>query len=417
MAVVCLLTPGQPSTNPRLVKEAVTLVEAGHTVHVVCAHWAGWADETDRTLLESQRFSCTYVGGRPGNSMRYLWTRIRHRLGRNLLRLPVSSPAPTWALCRVSPELQRAAERIKADLYIAHNLGALPAAWGAARRHGAKLGFDAEDFHSGMSPHAATRSAETLLTKRFEKQILPQCDYVTAAAPLIAQRYSAKYHIPAPTTILNVFPLSERPASFRDSETDSPLTLYWFSQTVGADRGLEDIVRAMGALREYPVVLHVQGTWQGGYESKLRHLAAELRLRPEQIASLPPSRPDALVRLASTFDVGLALEPGRDENNDITLSNKLFTYLLAGNAICATSTQGQRRLIEETEGAGFGYEPKDANSLAAQLRRWCVDREALNVARRRAWDYGTRKFNWDMEKSKFLNVVQNVLSLPTGQVA
>lgn len=417
MAAVCLLTPGQPSTNPRLVKEADALAEAGHAVHVVCAHWASWADETDRALLATRRFSCTYVGGRPGNSSRYLWTRIRHRLGKELLRLPITSPAPTWALCRVSPELQRAAERIDADIYIAHNMGALPAAWGAAKRRGAKLGFDAEDFHSGMSPQSETPSIEKVLTERFERQVLPWCDYVTAAAPLIAERYAAKYQIPTPATILNVFPLSDRPNSFRNSEEGRPLTLYWFSQTIGADRGLEDIIRALGVLREYAVVLNIQGVWEVGYEEKLHRLAAEQQLRPEQLVSLPPTVPDALVRLASTYDVGLALEPGRDENNDIALSNKLFTYFLAGNAICATSTQGQRGLVEEAKGVGFCYEPGDVNSLATQLRPWCVDREALNIARRRAWGYGTQKFNWDLEKSKFLAVVEAVLNLPAEQAA
>lgn len=386
-------------------------------MHVVCAHRAGWADEADRALLKSRGFSCKYVGGRPGNSSAYLWTRIRHRLGRNLLRFPAVAPAPTWAVCRVSPELQSAAERVKADLYIAHNMGALPAARAAARRHGAKLGFDAEDFHSGMSPQAGTRSVEAQLAEHFERQILPCCDYVTAAAPLIAERYAVRYNIPTPTTILNVFPLSDRPKSFRASEAGGALTLYWFSQTIGADRGLEDVVRAAGALREHPIVINVQGVWQPGYEERLRRLAAEQRLRPEQVVHLPPSNPEALVRAAGAYDVGLALEPGRDENNAIALSNKLFTYFLAGSAVCATSTRGQRSVVTEAQGAGFCYEPGDVDSLAAQLRRWCVDKEALNAARRRAWDYGTRKFNWDLEKVKFLAVVERVLTLPAERVA
>src|SRR5688500_10274957 len=143
MAVIGLITPGQPSTNPRLLKEADALIAAGHTVHVVCAHWAAWADETDRALLQSRRFHCEYVGGKPDHSVQHLWTRARHRLGRELLRFPRLNATRAWGLCRVTPELEHAAQRIDADLYIAHNLGALPAAAAAARRHGAALGFDA----------------------------------------------------------------------------------------------------------------------------------------------------------------------------------------------------------------------------------------------------------------------------------
>ena len=45
--------------------------------------------------------------------------------------------------------LHAAACAVPADLYIAHYVAALPAAGAAAQRHGALLGFDAEDFHSG----------------------------------------------------------------------------------------------------------------------------------------------------------------------------------------------------------------------------------------------------------------------------
>jgi glycosyltransferase involved in cell wall biosynthesis len=418
MSVICLLTSGQPSTNPRLVKEADALAEAGHTVHVICGYWARWADETDKEIIASRRFNCMYVGGHPAtSSSRYAWTRLRHRLSREIVRLRITSLTPMAALARVSPDLQAAAIRTDADMYIAHHIGALPAACEAARRRDAKIGFDAEDLHSGMSAQSDDPSIDTELAERFERRLLPQCDYMTAAAPLIADRYAAKYHIRTPSTILNVFPLADRPTSFRESESGSRLTLYWFSQTIGAGRGLEDVVGAMGLLRAYDIALTVQGEWQPGYEETLRRFGAEKQLRPEQIRSVPPSRPDALVRCASRFDVGLALEPGRDENNNITLSNKLFTYFLAGNAIMATATDGQSRLIGQTEGAGFCYAPGDANALADQVRAWYVDRAALNAARHRAWNYGTQKFNWDLEKSKFLGVVEGVLNPSAARIA
>jgi len=39
-ARVCLVTTGQPACNPRLVKEADALAEAGFDVHVVAAYSA-----------------------------------------------------------------------------------------------------------------------------------------------------------------------------------------------------------------------------------------------------------------------------------------------------------------------------------------------------------------------------------------
>jgi glycosyltransferase involved in cell wall biosynthesis len=418
MAIVCLVTPGQPSTNPRLVKEADALAEAGHTVHVVCAHWAAWADDADRVFLAARRFRCTYVGGRQkGKSLRYLWTRVRHRLGRESLRLPVALQAPIWALCRVSPELRKAARRVKADLYVAHNLGALPAAWAAARRHNAKCGFDAEDFHSGTSPHSGGTSRDALLAEQFEERILPECDYVSAASPLIANQYATKYSIETPATILNVFSKSERPPFFRASERDEPLRLCWFSQTIGAGRGIEDVIRAMGLLKAYEVELHLLGQWQAGYKSQLDRLLESLALRASCVRKHDPLLPNEVVGWSAKYDVGVAGEPLDSLNARFCLSNKIFTYMLAGNAIVASATPAQKRLIEEGRGVGCCYEPGDVTRLAEHLQRWCVDRGALNIARRRAWDLGDQKFNWDLEKVNFVQLVEKVLSLRREEVA
>lgn len=106
-------------------------------------------------------------------------------------------------------------------------------------------------------------------------------------------------------------------------------------------------------------------------------------------------------------------------NKDLCISNKIFTYPLAGNAIAATNTQGQRLVLDQIKDASFGYEPGDYSTLAAKLQRWCDDRQALDRARRSAWQYAEQKFNWETEKSKFLAVVERVLtgrgSEPVGQ--
>ncbi len=409
MSLICLLTLGQPSTNPRLVKEADALTEAGHDVHVLCAYCVAWAVETDRELIQSRLWSYTYVGGHPvHNPFRYSWTRVRHGMSRRIAVRYLRAIVQRWALCRVLPELERAAKSTPADLYIAHDLGVLPAAVSAAEKHQAFVGFDAEDFYSGMRPCRTLPSAVDQMTEYVERHCLPRCDYMTAASSGIAEAYAVKYAMPRPVTVLNVFPLSQRPQAFRPSRASDPLTLHWFSQTIGANRGLEDVVQAMSALRGYRIELHLRGLWQRGYRERLLRFAASLGLKPEQITVHSPALPDDMVRLASGFEIGLALEPGRDANNRIAVSNKLFTYLLAGNAVVATATRGQRPIIEAIGAAGFCYEPGDVEALAHRLQRWCADRTSLEAARRHAWDWGTSRYNWDLEKENFLQAVATV---------
>src|ERR1035437_10021357 len=157
MARICLLAPGQPSVDPRLVKEADALHEAGHEVQVLCSHMIPWADATDGELLQTRPWRCTYVGGDfNGRSAEYWRTRLRHGLARRLpLAWPLSERLRRYAVCRVLPELAGAAKPARADLYIAHYTGALVAAADAARANCALFGFDAEDFETGSYPLAA----------------------------------------------------------------------------------------------------------------------------------------------------------------------------------------------------------------------------------------------------------------------
>src|ERR1039457_4627538 len=274
MSRICLMTPGQPSINPRLVKEADTLVEAGHQVHVLCSHTVSWADEADKRLLSTRRWTCSYVGGQPG-SLLYWWTRLRHgALRRSFATWKAGDGLRDRALCRVTPELLVAASRCEADLYVAHYTGALAAAVPAAKKNRCLVAFDAEDFESGYYHNENGPQAIDALIEKIEREYLPACCYVTTASPGIAAAYKSKYGIPMPTSILNVFPLADRPAQFRTTHLKGPMRLYWFSQTIGLGRGLEDVIRAVAKLGNREIELHLRGSVRPDHWRHLRDLAA-----------------------------------------------------------------------------------------------------------------------------------------------
>jgi len=412
---VCLVSSMQPSLNPRLVKEASALSEAGFQVTVVYAYMTEWGSRANADLFAARSWHTVEAGGNPRNRRaRFHFTRLRYRAGRELARLGRGWAPVNWVLSRTTCELIQLAKKIPADLYIAHNLGALPAAVAAAKKHAAKAGFDAEDFHSDMV-RAAERTQVDDLAAEVEAAFLPQCAYVTAASPAMAQAYAEKYGIEPPVPILNVFPLDFRHAQFRPTDFSGPLRLYWFSQTIGSDRGLEDAIRAMGLLRTPEVELYLQGRWDPRFQKELEELVAEVGLDRRQIIHLPLEAPSELVRRASSYDIGLALEQSKSLNRDVTITNKLFTYLLAGNAVAATTTAGQTPVIDRTAPAGACCAPGDAAGLAACLERWLCDRSALDTARRAAWDWGTRAYNWDVEKGKFLDVVRQALGVSLAE--
>src|SRR2546422_9615422 len=81
--------------------------------------------------------------------------------------------------------------------------------------------------------------------------------------------------------------------------------------------------------------------------------------------------PDSLVRLAAEYDVGLALEVPISENRIICMNdlctNKVFTYLMAGLAVAA-STLGEGATLYE--GAGFRSE-EHTSELQSRLHLVC----------------------------------------------
>jgi glycosyltransferase involved in cell wall biosynthesis len=365
-----------------------------------------WARKEDAKLLAKRRWRARLIDySRKFAPTLFWWSRIRHNLAQRIWPLISTPRIILSAAGRVAPELVRIAAKQKADLFVGHNLAGLPAAVIAAERNGACAGFDAEDLHSAMWLSETGPTLVDRLAEHVERRFIPQCDYVTAASPLIAKGYTDRYRLKLNETILNVFPLTSRPNQFRVHNPASPLTLYWFSQVIGADRGLEEVVQAVGICGSRNIELHLRGQWQPGYENKLRALVRQVGLQPDQLIWHPIGPPEEIVRLAAEYDVGLALEQPISENRDICLTNKIFVYLLAGNAIIGTATRAQKPLIENLNGAGVSYVAGNVEELAGYLRRLEQDRDALEQARRKAWQFGGEYYNWDIEKEKLLDTV------------
>ena len=406
---VCLVTSGQPSTNPRLVKEADALVGAGYRVRVVAARFAAWADDADRLFagrpwtVEAVRFG--EVAPRP---LRMALSLRRRAAGALSDWLPGSPAVAVRALHYVTPELARLAASRPADLYVAHNLAALPAAAYAAGRHGARLGFDAEDFHRGELLDTPENARALRVTRLVEERFIPRCDYVTAASDGIAEAYAQALEIERPTTILNVFPLSDRhvPVAAEDLAAEKPAgvrSLHWFSQTIGPGRGLEDALRALPRLPD-DVVLSLRGAWAPGYEESLRGEAERLGVG-HRLRALPLCPPAEVVRRAAEHDVGLALEEGETVNRDLCVTNKLFTYLLAGLPFVATDTAGQRAVCRTLPEATRLYRTGDAEAFAEAARSLLESPDARRAAERA----GRERYNWEAEQDRLLEVVDRAL--------
>ncbi|GAB3927717.1 glycosyltransferase family protein [Mucilaginibacter myungsuensis] len=399
---VVLVTPTQPSLNPRLVKEADALNEAGYDVTVLCCYWNAWGAASDDEILATRAWKVIRVGGDPVQKrITYFISRVLHKVF-NILTDKFRLTAFTHlAVARGSLFLMREVANHKADLYIGHNLGALPAIVKAAKKFSAKCGFDAEDLHRYEATYDRGQASYNR-NRYLEDKYFGELNYLTTASPLMAQEYGELYPDKRPVAILNVFP---KGPTFAKSINNGVIRLFWFSQTIGPHRGLETIIEALALLPEAPLELHLlgEGNMYADYIKELINGRPNIHLHH-------PIPSDQLITFASQFDIGLAAELNIPHNHDICLANKIFTYLQAGLAVLASDTVAQKQFMTEHPTIGQCYKLNNAADIASKLNLWLQQRELLLHNASAALKLGHGEMNWESESQKLLKVVSDTLA-------
>lgn len=394
---VTVVTAGHLSTSPRMLKAADALAAAGYRVRMISTRHLPWAVRADREVRRLREAAWTWATvdyERDADAFARVRTGLRLRaatLAARALgpsRCPVGLAAAAWS--RAHRELVRAAMREPADLMYGGG-AALAAVAEVGRRMGVVYAIDLEDLHSAEQVDSPAATLAHALASRIERDVLPGAAFVTASSPGIAAAYADRYAV-SPIVVHNTFPLPSKPPDLH-AHRERRLRLYWFSQTIGPGRGLEDAVSAM-ALAAVPAELHLRGLAMAGYVESLRRLAARGAPRLV-IVPHEPAAPDAMVDLCADYDIGLSLERGPVLNKLLCLSNKALTYILGGLAVVLTDTPGQRPLARDLGEGSLLYAPGDVASLGAGLRRWADDSRLLERARTASWRAAQGRWHWE----------------------
>ena len=405
MARICIITPGQLGSNPRVVKEANALAEAGHVVTVICTRVLAAVEARDQAVMATARFNVQRIAF--GKSLSWRVDRVVQVIATRLFNL---CPLPAIAERALSPmtrRLVKAAMREPADLYIAHYPPALLAAAKAALRTKIRFGFDAEDFHTGELPADAKDTIDVRVIGAIERRDLPRAAYVTAASPGIADAYAKAYRIASPTVILNTFPKASAPPCPSVSPPTKTPSLYWFSQTLGPGRGIETAIQAIAHSRVKPH-LYLRGTPSAGYAELIAEQACKLDIG-DRVHLLDPVEPDMLERAGAIYDIGYVGELAETQNRQIALTNKLFSYLSSGLAILASDIAAHRAIAPELGEAIKLFPSGDAVALADRLDELLTDRQALQAARMSAWTAGQTRFSWETDKAELVRHLETSL--------
>jgi glycosyltransferase involved in cell wall biosynthesis len=406
---ITVVTAGHVSACPRMLKAADALTCAGYLVRVVSVNHTPWTTAADAALKATRHWSWAVVDydAVTGRTLRRK-TGARFKLMQAIARVVGPARVPIGiairAYSRAHDEIVSAVTAEPADFIYGGSTGALAAVVESAATLGVPYGIDFEDFHSGelSGPGSELPNA---LAARVERHVIPGARFITAGSPMIAETYAGRYGIRA-LPIHNTFTILPGAATDRG---DGLLRLYWFSQTLGPQRGLEDVVRAAGEAR-VPVALHLRANAMPGYLEFLRRLQASVAPQLELVLHEPAS-PDDMVRLSQPYDAGLACEEPYALNRQLCLTNKIFTYLAAGVPVLLTRTPAQARLEPVLGAAAFGYECGDVAGLAGTLRQLASDVALRRRSRAAAQAAAAERWHWEHpeDRGALLAAVRSVV--------
>jgi hypothetical protein len=394
---ILFLTTLNLASNPRLIKEIRLARKLEYNIVVLCFRFNNWSSLINQEFLqEFEDVEIHQFNAGQSNFFEWIYGSVLERFYRMLSRF-ISLPSRWLAIAvtkrsRILIEALENVERV--DWVIGHNPGALYAGIKAAERFKCKAGFDVEDFHPGEGTNMHLRD----LTLDLMKRTLSRFTYVSFASPSLMEICSAKipnFEKVRSIVVNNSFPGEEfvPPASIEDEK----MRLVWFSQRIDKCRGLEQIV---------PIVERNSNRMTLTLLGSMNHFFFEKTIKGRRGVTYGGIlSPKLLHQKLAEFDVGLAIEPGKDLNNELALSNKLWAYLQAGLFVIATDTKEQRRFIQGATLHG-NLIKMDFSDAEIQLIALCSRLHEVRENRRERQMHSLC-FSWEQESLSLIDMWEN----------
>lgn len=407
---VVLLTGNALCTNPRVQKEAATLAQAGLYVTVLGGWYSPESRCEDLDLAAEARFRFQPVvdftapdaRGRLASAAARLQTAVARRAHR---WTGIETP---WQLGYALSGMLRQSREVAADLYIAHSEVGLQVAW-KLMREGCKVGIDMEDWFSEDLPPNALPGRPLKLLRKLEGAVLRGASYSSCPSAAMSRTLAERYGCRPPTVVYNAFPFKDRDSIDglrKDRGDDRRPSVHWYSQTLGAGRGLEDLIGALPSLGS-DVQLHFRGNDPSGYRERLLNQLPE-GLRMQIHFHRPVDNAELLSRIAE-HDIGFSGEDPAIPSRNLTVTNKVLHYLVAGLPVVASDTAGNREIAARASGAIWLWTAGDRASLATCCARLLREPGQLERAREAALASARANFSWERCAGGLLDFVQAAL--------
>ncbi len=410
-----MLVATSVATDARVLKQARTLADAGHSVHVIGKSVpADFVPGPGITVSSVGASSVLRKEGSASLSTRRLPPHLR--LARwALLPMHRNSTFTRWAHGAVEQ-----AAGLPADVVHAHDFTALRAGRDIARTKGVPFVYDSHELWSGRARQYRPTPLQDRLEVRAERALGSEAAAVITVGNGVAGALADLHGWRDIAVVRNSFPRDAAGDAAAAGPAATTETAGTAGPTPSAEPGDADLTAGgsaprglvyagrLGAHRELEVVAAASGPAQRelGLTTTLMGPADETwtaTFDPGAASLVPPCPPDDVddhLRAAGLVLVTLA--PGW-ENHRLALPNKLFHAVRAGVPVVATDL-GELAAVVREHGIGRLYRPGDPADLVRAVREAVADYPALRAAVAAAQPALT----WDRDAAVLLGVYERL---------
>lgn len=405
---ICIISQNHLCRNPRVLKEAVVWAELGHKVTIGTLWYDSELLKLDLDLIKEAGIQneTTYTSYTDIRDKRIkgLYDRIEFQLARNLKKYfgKETLQLGGYGSMRIIPWLTN----IKPDFVSCHQeIACLVTP--KIQLQNIKFSVDFEDWYSKdlLPEDQKLRPINRLIEA--ERFALQHASFTLTPSSQMTDAMYQKYGGKKPYTIYNSFSEKLRKGVVENKLIhikNGTLRVAWLSQWIGHGRGLEKMIRYFHDLN-IPVEIHLAGNIKEEYEKSLSQFSTHYS--KITIYYHPILHPKEIVNWLSKYDAGLACEPTTSYSTDLTVSNKMFYYMLAGIPIIGFYTQGQEEIAKLAPNAIILCD-KNPNA-ASIIKSWLNDKKKYSEAKDESYALGTL-MSWENQSIKLKNIIQEILT-------
>ena len=297
--------------------------------------------------------------------------------------------------------------RERADIYVAIDVDAFPAAWICARLRGKKCVLYAYELYAdrpGISPRRLWLWLEKTLTRHAD--LVVACEKNRARImmersglsemPVVVQNVSRRSEAP---------PKSTRIPDLLAARGIHDARVAYYHGWINRGRCADSFVEAMLGLPEN-VVLFFVGPREAAFEAALTQRAQELGVGHRVIfhGMVPSSE---LLEWTASAHVGLQVQRNAGLNSYYCAPIKVFQYFAAGLPVLAPNFPGMVDLVEG-ERLGLCVDPESVEDIREGMRRLLLDDAFREECARNALGVSRGRYCYEEESRAFIAAIETL---------